>query len=242
MYKRENVKKCVKCGRRYEDSVLICNVCDLYLIKDVATEAKNENNRSSEGRFNDYHKGDDLPESMHSNNRRRKRVVTADEDEEVNTTASTNSTKRTTFVSSDEDDIEPVYREESERTTRRRRRTHRIGRRILPWIRIILPIVFIIVAAILIIINWDTIRELLRACIVGALVGGTILTFLSLRSRNFNPDVVTIGAIGGTVVGCILKYNILGTTVELSALINALMPCVIELAGIWLILRAIFRR
>lgn len=236
------MKKCVKCGRRYEDSVLICNVCDLYLIKDVASEAKNESNRSFEEHCTNHQNDDESYKSMSSNKRRRNRVVAVDEDDEVNTTTSTKPTTKTVFVSSDEDDIEPVYRETSGRTTRRPRRIHRIGRRILPLIRIILPISLIVVAAILIVINWNAIRELLRACIVGALIGGTILTFLSLRGRNFNLDVVTIGAIGGAVVGCILKYNVLGTTVELSALINALMPCVIELAGIWLILRAIFRR
>lgn len=239
------MKKCVKCGRNYDDSLLVCEICDLYLIKDVAYETKNSNNESyGENNFESSHiKNEASQTTNRRSGGRRSRVVSVDEGENVNSNSSNNPDRRTVFSDSDEDSIEPIYTGESRRTARRQRKPHRFGRRLLPVMRIAVPIILIIVAAIFIIMNWVTIREFLRACIIGALVGGTIIIFLSLRSgRYFNPNALLVGALGGAVVGCILKYNFLGTTVELTELIYALMPCVIECAGIWLILRSIFRR
>lgn len=238
------MKICVKCGRHYDDSFLICDVCDLYLIKEVASESIiDENNNSKERSYDSNQIKNNLSESSSRSGSRRSRVVAVDEVESPSVNTSNNSSRHTAFVESDENDIEAVYDSRSKRTQIRRRRNHHLGRRLLPVIRIVFPIILIVVATIFILLYWSAIREFLRACIIGAMVGGTIVSFMSLRSgRYFNPDAVIVGALGGAVVGCILKYNFLGTTAELTDLIYALMPCVIECAGIWLILRSVFRR
>lgn len=234
------MKKCVKCGRKYDDLVSICNVCDLYLIKDVVSEIgkKEMMYKSCDDTFSTRERNSQSPVR---NTRRKNRVV--QQVEETEKSVSNNTVSRTVFTSSDEDEIKPVYETDIQRSRRRRRQPNRLGRNVLPIMRIVIPILLIIVATMLIVVNWDSIREFLRACIIGGLIGGGMLTFFSLRfGRYFSPDVVTVGLFGGAVVGCILKYNLLGTTVELSELIDALMPCVISCAGIWLMLRSIFTR
>lgn len=238
------MKKCVKCGRHYDDSLLVCEVCDLYLIKDVASEAKNDAIHTyRESSFDNTRASKETTRTSNRSGGRRTRILPVDEEDNLVADTTNNPSRHTVFTTSDEDAIEPVYDSSSRRTERRWRRKRQFGRRLLPVARIVVPIILIAISTIFIVSNWSKIREFLRACIIGALIGGTISTFLSLRSRrNFNPDAVTMGTIGGAVVGCILKYNFLGTTAELTELIYLLMPCVIECAGIWLILRSIFRR
>lgn len=238
------MKKCVKCGRKYEDSTLICSVCDLYLIKDIAGETGSSNKETSyEREIYTPVKEEQETHTQIRKSGRRNRVVQVEENEDAAESVVRRPAGQTVFKSSDEDEIAPVYNEDTTKTPSRRRRSNRWIRNVLPIFRIAFPVLLIMIAVILIALNWNTIREFLRACIVGGIIGGCLLTFLSLRfGRFFNPDVVTVGLLGGAVLGCIFKYNLLGTTVELSELIDAMMPCVITCAGIWLMLRSVFRR
>lgn len=36
------MKKCVKCGTKYDDSEVICPKCNMYLIKDVISDLSEE--------------------------------------------------------------------------------------------------------------------------------------------------------------------------------------------------------
>ncbi len=237
------MKKCVKCGRTYDDSVLICNVCDLYLIKDIASEARSNNVDPTRIRDeNDYSHRGEVSRNTTNHTPRRHRVIQVEEPEDVEYSSNTQP-QRTIFSASDEDNIDSAFVEQSGRRNSRRRRSNRLSRRVLPVLRIIFPVILILIAICLIVINWISIREFLCACIVGGLIGGILLTFLSLRfGRYFNMDIVTVGIVGGAIVGCIIKYNLLGSMVDLSELIDTLMPCVIACVGIWMVCRSVFRR
>lgn len=116
-------------------------------------------------------------------------------------------------------------------------------RRLLQWIRILIPIVMIVVAASLIVRNWITIKEFLEACLIGGIIGSVVLTLLAIRfGTRFNAEITITGAISGAIIGCIIKYNLLGSAADLSTLLDALMPCIITCAGIYIVVRGTFNR
>lgn len=237
------MKKCVKCNRKYDDSVLVCEDCGLYLIADVVSDLA------------DIDKSINLQNNSNIQNnstvRRRNRVVPIDDTiiqrdsvQHIDTSQRVGSFEPSEETANTHDMNDDISRES--RGIRRnlgvRHRIRRLIRRYYPITRIIIPVVFFVIAVIWIALNWAIVRDFLQCCIISGLIGGALLTFFSVRyGHHFNIDVVTAGIIGGMIIGCILNYNLLGTTTELSNLFMGLGPCLIIIFGIYLAIRGIFR-
>ena len=281
------MKKCVKCGTKYDDSEVICPKCNMYLIKDVISDLSEEplnrftkntsfssdDDAGFDDHFDDVHKEssrrttkksgaqsnhtttfdtgtatgsinmEDTSFGSDAGRRRRNRVHPAEE-KIVDTEPVKRRAGHSAFQPSDESDdfedenVQPVCRRRI-----RRRRFRQIMRRLLLWFRILLPVLMIVVAAFLVIRNWETVKEFLEACLIGGIIGSVILTFLSIRfGTRFNAEVTITGAISGAIIGCIIRYNLLGSADDLSALLDALMPCVICCVGLYIIVRGTFTR
>lgn len=279
------MKKCVKCGTKYDDSEVICPKCNMYLITDVLSDLSEESfnkkgfagNKSffadtnsnfekaaSSRRRNPIHPVDEnvteddsasfftgaestfsgtdtAPSGSDSSRRRRNRVHPV---EEASNSEPVKRTSSSSFQPSEESDdyeeesVQPVYRRRI-----RRRRFRQIMRRLLSWLRILVPVLMIVIAASLIIRNWVTVKEFLEACLVGGIIGSVLLTFLSIRfGTHFNAEITITGAISGAIIGCIIRYNLLGSAADLSALLDALMPCIICCVGLYIIVRGTFNR
>ena len=279
------MKKCVKCGTKYDDSEVICPKCNMYLITDVLSDlseesfnkkgfARNESffadtnsnfeKAASSRRRNPIHSVDEsvteddstsfftgaestfsgtdtAPYESDSSRRRRNRVHPV---EEASNSEPVKRTSSFSFQPSEESDdyeeesVQPVYRRRI-----RRRRLRQIMRRLLSWLRILVPVLMIVIAASLIIRNWVTVKEFLEACLVGGIIGSVLLTFLSIRfGTHFNAEITITGAISGAIIGCIIRYNLLGSAADLSALLDALMPCIICCVGLYIIVRGTFNR
>jgi len=230
------MKKCVKCDRKYDDSVLICNDCGLYLIAEVVSDLGDDSQRSNSS----------------TNAGRRRHVVPIEEPTPAprTSTRQNNTSPRTSgFEASSETAEAPSH---SNNTTSVhssrcgssgfRRNSRNFIRRYYPIIRVVIPIVLLVFALIWIAANREAVSEFLQCCLISGMVGGALLTFLSARyGHHFNIDVVTGGVIGGMVVGCILKYNILGTATGLLELVNGIGPCIIIIIGIYIAIRGMFR-
>ena len=280
------MKKCVKCGTKYDDSEVICPKCNMYLITDVLSDlseesfnkkglARNESffadttskveDAASSRRRNPIHpvdenvtendstnfftsaestfSGTDTAASESDSNRRRRRnsvhpVEEASNSEPVKRTSSSSFQPSEESDNYEEESVQPVYRRRI-----RRRRFRQIMRRLLSWLRILVPVLMIVIAASLIIRNWVTVKEFLEACLVGGIIGSVLLTFLSIRfGTHFNAEITITGAISGAIIGCIIRYNLLGSAADLSALLDALMPCIICCVGLYIIVRGTFNR
>ena len=226
------MKKCVKCNKKYDDSVLICDSCGLYLIEDVVSDLGNDPKTFSS--------------SVNSNNRRR-RVVPIEEPEPSTYGSSrrqhnTNPRQSGFEPSSETVEVPNTSSGTASSHRRRRRNSSFVGfiRRYYPIIRIAVPIVLFIIALIWIIANWEIVSEFLQCCIISGLVGAGLLTFLSVRfGHHFNVDIMTGGAIAGIIIGCLLKYNILGTATGLYGLFMGIGPCIIMIIGIYIMFRGI---
>lgn len=207
------MKKCVKCGTKYDDSEVICPKCNMYLITDVLSDLSEESfnkkgfagNKSffadtnsnfekaaSSRRRNPIHPVDEnvteddsasfftgaestfsgtdtAPSESDSSRRRRNRVHPV---EEASNSEPVKRTSSSSFQPSEESDdyeeesVQPVYRRRI-----RRRRFRQIMRRLLSWLRILVPVLMIVIAASLIIRNWVTVKEFLEACLVGGIIG-----------------------------------------------------------------------
>lgn len=279
------MKKCVKCGTKYDDSEVICPKCNRYLITDVLSDlseksfnkkgfVRNESffadtnsnfeKATSSRRKNPIHPVDEnvtednstrfftsaestfsgtdtAASESDSSRRRRNRVHPV---EEASNSEPVKRTSSSLFQPSEESDnyeeesVQPVYRRRI-----RRRRFRQIMRRLLSWLRILVPVLMIVIAASLIIRNWVTVKEFLEACLVGGIIGSVLLTFLSIRfGTHFNAEITITGAISGAIIGCIIRYNLLGSAADLSALLDALMPCIICCVGLYIIVRGTFNR
>lgn len=280
------MKKCVKCGTKYDDSEVICPKCNMYLITDVLSDlseesfnkkgfARNESffadtnsnfeEAASSRRRNPIHpidenvtendstnfftsaestfSGTDTTASESASSKRRRNRVHPVE-EASNSEPVKRRTPHSSFQPSEESDdyeeesVQPAYRRRI-----RRRRFRQIMRRLLSWLRILVPVLMIVIAASLIIRNWVTVKEFLEACLVGGIIGSILLTFLSIRfGTHFNAEITITGAISGAIIGCIIRYNLLGSAADLSALLDALMPCIICCVGLYIIVRGTFNR
>ncbi len=230
------MKKCVKCDRKYNDSVLICEDCGLYLIADVVSDLgesplHHDTHRNTEGR--------------------RRRVVPIEEPvtTQRTSTRSNNIKSLSSGFEASSETAEPTnnYRNNganpsSHRSGVGRRAIRNFIRRYYPIIRIVIPIILLIVAVVWIAANQEIVGDFLHCCIISGIVGGALLTFLSVRfGHHFNIDVVTVGVIGGMIIGCLLKYNVFGTATGLLALINGVGPCIIVIIGIYIAIRGMFR-
>ncbi len=231
------MKKCVKCDRKYDDSVLICDDCGLYLIADVVSdlgESTTHRNphRNTEGR--------------------RRRVVPIEEPAPTHraSTRSSDTKPLSSGFEASSETAEPSNHNSNSGSAPAsyrssvgfRRAIRNFIRRYYPIIRIVIPIILLVIALIWIAANWTIVSAFLRCCIISGIVGGVLLTYLSVRfGHHFNVDVVTVGVIGGMIVGCLLKYNVLGTATGLSELVNGIGPCIIIIIGIYLAIRGMFR-
>ena len=279
------MKKCVKCGTKYDDSEVICPKCNRYLITDVLSDlseksfnkkgfVRNESffadtnsnfeKATSSRRKNPIHpvdenvtednstrfftsaestfSGTDTAASESDSSRRRRNrvhpVEEASNSEPVKRTSSSSFQPSEESDNYEEESVQPVYRRRI-----RRRRFRQIMRRLLSWLRILVPVLIIVIAASLIIRNWVTVKEFLEACLVGGIIGSVLLTFLSIRfGTHFNAEITITGAISGAIIGCIIRYNLLGSAADLSALLDALMPCIICCVGLYIIVRGTFNR
>ena len=261
------MKKCVKCGTKYDDSEVICPKCNMYLITDVLSDLSEESfNKKGFARNESFFADTNSNFEEAASSRRRNPIHPIDENVTENdstnfftsaestfsgtdTTASESaSSKRRTPHSSfqpseesddyEEESVQPAYRRRI-----RRRRFRQIMRRLLSWLRILVPVLMIVIAASLIIRNWVTVKEFLEACLVGGIIGSILLTFLSIRfGTHFNAEITITGAISGAIIGCIIRYNLLGSAADLSALLDALMPCIICCVGLYIIVRGTFNR
>jgi len=231
------MKKCVKCDRKYDDSVLICDDCGLYLIADVVSDL-----------------GESPPQhDTHRNTQGRRRRVVPVEEPTTAQRASTRSSNTKPISSGFEASSETTEPSNHNSNNGSYQNPHRNGvgfrctirnfiRRYYPIIRVVIPIILLVIAIIWIVANREIVGEFLQCCIISGIVGGGLLTFLSVRfGHHFNLDVVTVGVIGGMVIGCLLKYNILGTATGLSELINGIGPCIIMIIGIYIAIRGMFR-
>lgn len=110
----------------------------------------------------------------------------------------------------------------------------------MPALRHILPILLILAGVISIIVNWESIRAFLSICLVGAVIGGIAVAFLSVRSHHgFQPDIFWGGALIGAVLSCLFTYNTFHVTDNVGALLEGSGPCVIIIIGIWLMFRSV---
>lgn len=230
------MKKCVKCNRKFEDSNLVCKYCGLYLIADVVSDLSD-------------HSTQEAKQSKSSG--RRNRVVPIDEPNTTNVTVceSSFSPHNTGFEPSEETvDSDSIQnrgvsnRQHNRSNTGSGRNIRRFFRRYYPVFRIVIPILLLVVAIILIATNWLVVSDFLQCCLISGIIGGGLLTFLSVRfGHHFNIDVVTIGVIGGIIVGCVIKYNLFGTATGLSDLFVGMGPCIIIIIGIYVAVRGVFR-
>lgn len=231
------MKKCVKCDRKYNDSVLICDDCGLYLIADVVSDL---------GESPPHH------DVQRNTGVRRRRVVPV-EDPTTEQRTSTRSNNTKPFSSGFEPSSETADPTNHSSNSGNAPSTYRSGagfrrairnfiRRYYPIIRIVIPIILLIIAVVWIAANQAIVSDFLHCCIISGIVGGALLTFLSVRfGHHFNIDVVTVGVIGGMIIGCLLKYNVFGTATDLLSLINGVGPCIIVIIGIYIAIRGMFR-
>ena len=230
------MKKCVKCDRKYNDSVLICDDCGLYLIADVVSDL-----------------GDSSPhhDTHRKTEGRRRRIVPVEEPVTTQRT-STRSNNTKPLASGFEASSETAEPKNNYSNSGADSSSHRSGvgcrrairifiRRYYPIIRMVIPIVLLIIAVVWIAANQAIVVDFLNCCIISGIVGGALLTFLSARfGHHFNIDAVTVGVIGGMIIGCLLKYNVFGTATGLLSLINGVGPCIIVIIGIYIAIRGMF--
>lgn len=210
-----------------------CPACGLYLIKDVVSDLDGvSGNAASAAQHN----------NRHSQARRRTIVGRADD-------ASLNEHRDSASDSLDSGRAGGFQRgrdvqgrngsaTDSPAAVHRRSTFHLFLRRILPIARIVFPGLLILTGIFIVIANWSTIRAVLACLITGAIIGGGLMVFLSLRRGSvFNQNGLATSAVMGAAVTCILQYNILGVGTEISEIISAFLPVFIIIGGIWLMFR-----
>lgn len=221
------MKKCAACQTTYSDDIMRCPECGLFLISDLVSDFNNHptSRRKTFTRRND---GNTTSEPIQRPG--------------VKTSSTLKPGER--VVSSNPDTSQQFGRNSGVRTGGSNSPHPRGGCirfliRAIPYLRYIIPCVLIIIALVVIIINWATIKPVLTCIGVGAIIGGVIAIYLT--GRHFNPDAVTAGAVIGAILACVFQYNILDIGTELGALIYALGPVCIMLLGIGYMLRSIWR-
>lgn len=257
--KEKAMKKCIKCNKKFADSVLVCDVCGRYLIADVVSDL-NENSNAAQNAPSEARASRvayDEPSATRANRvaydetpvTRASRVTY---DEPDSTPAAVPVPQ---FDSYDTDSAGSAggFRPSTETVgaddgawRRRPNRGTNYGRpnpirRFLPVLRVIVPIALLIGGIVMMAANWDVVSEFLRFCLISGMIGGGLMIFIGLRSFHFNADMILIGVLGGIIVGCILRYNILGAATGLGAMISGIMPCIIMVVGIYIMIRGLFR-
>lgn len=239
------MKKCVKCKRKYDDSVLKCPKCDRYLLKDTIADtrmgdtaqsaqrgsAHDPNGASRGNAFASRSSAFDNPSS------KRRRVEPVDRYEETDTSSPQLRDSGEGFRPS----TEPVWTASGsfEQRKPKGRTRSKLLRRIILVLRYTLPAALILVSILFIVLHWNIIYDLIQHCIIGGMLGGVLLTFLSIRGHRYSIEATIVGIIGGMATSCILAYNLFNVTSELGALFYALGPCLIIIAGIFYLFRSL---
>lgn len=211
------MKKCPVCNKTFSDNVTECPNCELFLIADIVSDWR-ENSASG----------------LSERNSRVNKVTSVSSDvsssspiNDENSLIAGRSVDNNTFDSG-KDDTSVVH-------------PNVFFRGLVSLMRILLPILFIGGAVIAIINYWEVISQFLGCCLVGAIIGGITLTYLSVRfGGTFSPGAMTSGAVAGMILACVLRYNILDVGTEIIVLFEALGPLIIILLAIGMILRSLF--
>jgi hypothetical protein len=201
------MKICDKCGSSCQNNTIRCPNCGAFFT-DVGVSTSNSQPSGQRRRFVAQYSDDD------------------DDDDYMDNTSDSSSIIRPRAEM--EYDSGTSYH-----ITRPRNGFWRILIRLRPFIRVFMPLILIFLAIFLFVSNWSVIKPVLTCICVGAIIGGGLLTFLSIRfGRHFHPGVMTAGAVVGAVLACVFQYNILNIGTELGGLLYALTPVVIMIIGI----------
>lgn len=106
-------------------------------------------------------------------------------------------------------------------------------------LRYAIPTILILISILLIALHWDVVYGVIQCCIIGGIVGGILLTGLSVAGHHYSQEATIVGIIGGMVVSCILTYNLFDVTSGLGALLTALGPCIIIFVGVLYLIRSL---
>ena len=248
------MKKCVKCGRRFDDSALKCPDCQLYLIKDTVSDMTSGVGSAQTGKRTSAR--DTAPPTQEraftasgSGSARPKRGRVEPINGEGGTTVSSPFTDSRNGSRNPGSGFRPSRETAgapanpfaaSGRSGMRRTRSRnllRALRHVVSALRYALPMLLMLASVLFIALNWDVVYGVIQCCIIGGIVGGCLLTGLSAVGHHFSPEATIVGIIGGMVLSCILTYNLFDVTSELGALLYALSPCIIVVACIHFMIR-----
>jgi len=207
------MKKCPVCGNSYQDYMKICPECNLYLIEDVVSDFQ----QTSSSRRSRVHAVQSQYNSQYSEDMPSDRLTPGKNVGEYDHESRGSRIREPKIAS-----------------------PNHFGRILLAVMRFLIPLLLIIGSVVAIVIFWDVIRQFLSCCLLGAIIGGISLTYLSVRfGGTFNTGAMVSGAVAGMILACTLQYNILDVGTELSVLIEAFAPVIIMILGIWLMIRSI---
>lgn len=235
------MKKCVRCGTRYADSVLKCPVCQLYLIKDTVGDTFQTGRDTPARTSKPAMQGNSSASSDARPKRGRVEPVIGSVTPDAPPPESVNPSGG--FRPSGETAKAPIgVPTDSSRSklwNSRSRYFRRFLRPVLSVFRYVFPVALILASIIFIALNWNIVYEVIQCCLIGAIVGGILLTWISVAGHHYSTEAVIMGMIGGMILACILTYNLFGVASQLGALLTALGPSIIMVLGILLLIRSL---
>lgn len=246
------MKKCVRCGTRFDDSVLRCPNCQLYLIKDTVGDMISGGTVRTSGRTSARDPDPPMqgsapalnPSVSGSARLKRGRVEPVSGGDRTNAPSPGSKNSGSGFRPSGETASAPINAPAdsgySGRQRTRSRAPRRLLRRIMPALRYVLLAVLILISILFIELHWDVVYGVIQCCIIGGIVGGILLTWLSAVGHHYSIEATIVGIIGGMVVSCILTYNLFDVASGLGALLTALAPCIIIVVGILYLIRSLW--
>lgn len=102
----------------------------------------------------------------------------------------------------------------------------------------LVPVAMIAAGIYMIVLNWASIKVILRCMAMGAIIGSLVLTFLSIKfGRTFKIGVMISGACIGAVLALVFRYNLLDIGTGIETLLYAVGPVIIALIGIWIMIK-----
>ena len=108
--------------------------------------------------------------------------------------------------------------------------------------RIIVPLFLIGCVTVILVNHWSDFMGIISICLPGMVIGGALTIWLSRRSFYFfRLRTIIVGALLGGVVTGLIAFNVLGINDSMADIANGIMPLIIACAGIWLMIRGIFR-
>lgn len=235
------MKKCVRCGIRFDDSVLKCPDCQLYLIQDTLGDILLTGRDTPVSPPKPSIRGHASASGVTRPRRGRVEPVNgsgipdAPPPESVNPSGGFRPSRETarTPVDVPADSGRAGVRNSQSRNLRR------FLRPVLSALQYAFPVALILASILFIALNWDTVYEVIQCCLIGAIVGGILMTWVSMAGHHYSTEATVMGMIGGMVLACILTYNLFGVASQLGALLTALGPSIIMVVGILLLIRSL---